>query len=174
MMAGWLFVNPNEVKSPLDDRTKENSANVASVCICVTTRFLIVCPIFQCPAWRQGLVGSHSAAHHDILLLQGEPYGIRGHRRFLQDSLEARRHTELMSQDSNNLRLLALLDERVIQHDALVLKEPIPAHAHSHLWKRLSVLAARHMVQQVTTKGLGSAMGGIMSVYKEVAGSAHM
>lgn len=51
MMAGWLFVNPNEVNSPLDDRTSEKSPKVASVCICVTTRFLIVCPIFQCPAW---------------------------------------------------------------------------------------------------------------------------
>ena len=51
IMAGWLFVNPNEVNSPLDDRTREKSRKVASVCICVTTRFLIVCPIFQCPAW---------------------------------------------------------------------------------------------------------------------------
>ena len=50
-MAGWLLVKPKEVNRPLDDLTRENSENVASVCICVTTRFLIVCPIFQCPAW---------------------------------------------------------------------------------------------------------------------------
>ena len=50
MMAGWLLVNPKEVNSPLDERTRENNRNVISVCICVTTRFFIVCPIFQCPA----------------------------------------------------------------------------------------------------------------------------
>ena len=44
-----------------------------------------------------------------------------------------RKHTELMSQDSHNLRLLALLYKRIVQDYALVLEEAIPAHALSYL-----------------------------------------
>ena len=42
MMAGCFFTKPNDVNSPLDERTREKSRNVISVCICVTTRFLTV------------------------------------------------------------------------------------------------------------------------------------
>ena len=42
MMAGCFFTKPKDVNSPLDERTREKSRNVISVCICVTTRFLTV------------------------------------------------------------------------------------------------------------------------------------
>lgn len=50
MMTGWTFSKPNSLKSPGDERTRENSRKVPRVCICDTARFLMVCPIFQCPA----------------------------------------------------------------------------------------------------------------------------
>ena len=70
-----------------------------------------------------------------------------------------------MSEDSHNLRLLALLNERVVQHDALVLEESIPAHADSHLRKLLSVWADLHMVQRISRKSSASARGDNMSTY---------
>ena len=38
-----------------------------------------------------------------------------------------------MSQDSHDLWLLALLDQRVVQHNTLILEEPIPAHITQHV-----------------------------------------
>ena len=45
-----------------------------------------------------------------------------------ESAWETRRSTKLMRQDGHHLRLPALLYQCVVQHNALVLEETIPAH----------------------------------------------
>ena len=126
-MKAGRSVKPKDSNRPRELRTSENSTKLLSICACTMTRFFSVWPSFQCPAATATVfVTINRLRYHQppCSLLQESMQGENtAHRSAL---------TQLVRQHSDHLWLLALLQQGVVEHDALILEEAVPARMAMH------------------------------------------